>query len=145
LARSACPTRVLLKPSALNKTERALVETHVLIGDRILEALGREHGTSLEFLGTARAIVRHHHERWDGKGYPDRLAGEAIPAAARLTAVADVYDALRRRRQHKAALSHADALNVLIHQSDGQFEPHLVRALLACHGELEQIYREIPE
>src|SRR6185312_11571376 len=68
------PDDVLLKPSALSPAERCLVETHPLIGDRILEVLGREHGHSLEFLGTARAIVRHHHERYDGRGYPDRLA-----------------------------------------------------------------------
>jgi response regulator RpfG family c-di-GMP phosphodiesterase/serine/threonine protein kinase len=139
------PDEVLLKPGALDVAERALIETHVLIGDRILEALGREHGTSLEFLGTARALVRHHHERWDGMGYPDRLAGEAIPAAARVTAVADVYDALRRRRQHKAPLSHVASVEVLTRRSDGQFDPHLVRALAACHGEFERIYRDITE
>jgi response regulator RpfG family c-di-GMP phosphodiesterase/serine/threonine protein kinase len=139
------PDEVLLKPTALTPAERALVETHPAIGDRILEALGREHGTALEFLGTARAIVRHHHERFDGKGYPDKLGGDAIPAAARLVAVADVYDALRRRRVHKAAMPHADAIRILLEKSPGQFDPALLNALDACEVVFEQIYRDDSE
>jgi putative two-component system response regulator len=138
------PDDVLLKPAALNHAERLLVEQHPLIGDRILESLGREHGTSLEFLGTARAIVRHHHERWDGRGYPDRLAADAIPPAARVAAVADVYDALRRERLHKPALPHAEAARILFH-SAGQFDPTLLDALARCEAEWERIYRDICE
>ena len=139
------PDDILLKPAALSSAERTLVETHTLIGDRILEALGREHGNSLEFLGTARAIVRHHHERYDGRGYPDRLAGDAIPAAARLTAVADVYDALRRERLHKPAMPHTEAVRVMLTRSEGQFDPVLVRVLGECHEEFDRIYREVSE
>lgn len=138
------PDNVLLKPGKLSPSERALVETHPIIGDRILEVLGREHGHSLEFMGMARAIVRHHHERYDGRGYPDRLAGDAIPAAARLVAVADVYDALRRQRQHKAAMTHDKALEVIAN-SHGQFDPTLVSALSLCASEWERIYRDICE
>jgi response regulator RpfG family c-di-GMP phosphodiesterase len=138
------PDNVLLKPGKLTPAERALVETHPIIGDRILEVLGREHGHSLEFLGMARAIVRHHHERYDGRGYPDRLSGDAIPAAARIVAVADVYDALRRKRQHKAAMPHAQAIEVIQH-SPGQFDPTLLTALSHCAGEWEHIYRDICE
>jgi response regulator RpfG family c-di-GMP phosphodiesterase/tRNA A-37 threonylcarbamoyl transferase component Bud32 len=138
------PDQVLLKPGKLTPDERALVETHPLIGDRILEVLGHEHDPSLEFLGVARAIVRHHHERYDGCGYPDRLAGDAIPAVARLVAVADVYDALRRPRQHKPAMPHAQALEVIQHSS-GQFDPTLLAALALCADEWENIYREISE
>jgi response regulator RpfG family c-di-GMP phosphodiesterase/serine/threonine protein kinase len=138
------PDDILLKPAALNRAERLLVETHPLIGDRILELLGRQHGTSLEFLGMARAIVRHHHERWDGQGYPDRLAGDAIPACARIVAPADVYDALRRARLHKAAMPHAEAARVLF-ESQGQFDPSLLTALSRCIGEWERIYRDICE
>jgi putative two-component system response regulator len=139
------PDEVLLKPAALTVSERALVQTHTLIGDRMLEGLAREHGSALEFLGMARGIVRHHHERYDGKGYPDRLAGCAIPAAARLVAVADVYDTLRRERAYKKALPHDEALHILLRKSDGQFDPDLLKALAACHGEFERIYREIKE
>jgi HD-GYP domain-containing protein (c-di-GMP phosphodiesterase class II) len=128
----------------LTAAERALVETHPLIGDRILEVLGREHGHSLDFLGMARAIVRHHHERYDGRGYPDRLAGDAIPAAARIAALADVYDALRRKRHHKPSMPHARAIEIL-HNSPGQFDPLLLSALHSCVGEWERIYRDTCE
>jgi response regulator RpfG family c-di-GMP phosphodiesterase/serine/threonine protein kinase len=138
------PEQVLLKPGKLTVAERALMETHTLIGDRILEELGREHGESLAFLGTASAIVRHHHERYDGSGYPDRLAGDAIPAAARLVAPADVYDALRRRRLHKPALAHAEAVRILREGSGSQFEPAVMEAFAACERQFERIYREIP-
>jgi putative two-component system response regulator len=136
------PDDVLLKPATLTAAERLLVEQHPVIGDRILEALGREHGSSLEFLGTARVIVRHHHERFDGEGYPDGLAGDAIPAAARITAVADVYDALRRERLHKPAMSHEAAVGVLF-RSEGQFDPSLLAALAHCEKEWERIYADI--
>jgi response regulator RpfG family c-di-GMP phosphodiesterase len=139
------PDEVLLKPARLTPDQRRMMETHVLIGDRMLEALGREHGHSLEFLGMARAIVRHHHERFDGKGYPDRLSGDAIPPAARLVALADVYDALRRKRLHKPAMTHADALHVLLHTSPGQFDPSLLQALAERHEEFDRIYRETVE
>jgi response regulator RpfG family c-di-GMP phosphodiesterase/serine/threonine protein kinase len=135
------PDEILLKTGPLSGPERTLVETHPVIGDRILETLGREHGTALEFLGTARGIVRSHHERWDGSGYPDHLAGEAIPAAARLVALADVYDALRRQRPHKPALPHSDAARVILEQSPGQFDPALVRAFGMCQIEFARIYR----
>jgi putative two-component system response regulator len=138
------PDDVLLKPGKLTPAEHLLMESHTLIGDRILEALGREHGHSLEFLGMARAIVRHHHERYDGRGYPDRLTADAIPAAARIVAVADVYDALRRRRHHKAALSHVQAIEV-INNSPGQFDPTLLAALPLCADDWENIYRDICE
>jgi response regulator RpfG family c-di-GMP phosphodiesterase len=139
------PDQVLCKPGALDAAERALVETHPLIGDRLLEALGQEHGKSLTFLRMASAIVRHHHERYDGRGYPDGLRGAIIPPAARLVAVADVYDALRRERPHKPALSHDAACRILLEQSSGQFDPDLLRAFAACHAQFQQIYEEVRE
>jgi response regulator RpfG family c-di-GMP phosphodiesterase len=137
------PEHILLKPGKLTSAERALMETHTIIGDRILEAIGLEHGTSLPFLRLASAIVRHHHERYDGTGYPDRLAGDGIPAAARLVAVADVYDALRRQRSHKAALDHAAAAHILLKESPGQFDPAVLQAFQAGQGEFAAIYRDI--
>jgi response regulator RpfG family c-di-GMP phosphodiesterase/serine/threonine protein kinase len=139
------PDDILLKPASLNPSERTKVETHVLVGDQILESLGREHGAALDFLGMARAIVRHHHERFDGRGYPDRLARDAIPPAARLVAIADVYDALRRMRLYKPAVSHQAAIHIMQERSEGQFDPALLRALSRCHPEFERIYRDIEE
>src|SRR5262249_22807582 len=137
------PDSVLLKPGRLTDEERALMETHPVIGDRMLEALAEEHGESLGFLGTASAIVRQHHERYDGGGYPDGLRGEGIPAAARLVALADVYDALRRRRFHKAALGHAEAVDIILQKSPGQFDPAVLRAFSQVHPDFERIYRDI--
>jgi response regulator RpfG family c-di-GMP phosphodiesterase len=137
------PEYVLLKPGKLTDAERSLMETHTIIGDRILEAIGKEHGTSLAFLRLASAIVRNHHERYDGMGYPDRLAGDAIPAAARLVAVADVYDALRRQRSHKPAMDHAAAAQILLEDSPGQFDPAVLRAFQTGQAEFERIFRDI--
>ena len=138
------PEQILLKAGPLTRAERQLMQAHTVIGDRILEALGREHGESLDFLGMASAIVRHHHERYDGTGYPDQLAGDAIPAAARLVALADVYDALRRRRFHKPALSHQETRRILLEESSGQFDPVVLQAFVARERDFEAIYRAIP-
>jgi putative two-component system response regulator len=116
-----------------------------MFGDRILEILGQEHGASLEFLGMERSIVRSHHERFDGGGYPDGLKGEAIPAAARLVALADVYDALRRQRPYKTALAHHDAVRVILQESPGQFDPHLVDAFARCAHEFLITYQQITD
>jgi response regulator RpfG family c-di-GMP phosphodiesterase len=137
------PDHVLLKPGKLTDDERSLMQTHTIIGHRILQSLAEEHGESLMFLGMASAIVRHHHERYDGSGYPDHLAGEAIPASARLVAVADVYDALRRRRFHKPALSHPEAVRILLEGSAGHFDPVLLHAFRQCEREFERTYRDI--
>jgi response regulator RpfG family c-di-GMP phosphodiesterase len=145
LGKIGLPDELLHKTAALTAEERKLVEAHPLVGDRILEVLGREHGAALEFLGMARAIVRHHHERWDGQGYPDGLAGEAIPPAARLTAVADVYDTLRRKRLYKPAVPHLTAVRLLRERSPGQFDPTLLDALGECHEQFERVYRELAD
>lgn len=139
------PDDILLKPGSLSPSERTLVETHPVIGDQILESLANEHGASLDFLGTARVIVRHHHERFDGKGYPDRLVGDAIPPAARLVAIADVYDALRRMRLYKPAMSHSATVHLMTERSEGQFDPWLMRAFSRCQVEFERIYKKIEE
>jgi HD-GYP domain-containing protein (c-di-GMP phosphodiesterase class II) len=109
----------------------------------MLEALAQQHGESLMFLGTASAIVRHHHERFDGTGYPDRLAGDAIPVAARLVALADVYDALRRKRFHKPALGHEEAAQIILKESPGHFDPVVQQAFAACESNFARIYGEI--
>jgi HD-GYP domain-containing protein (c-di-GMP phosphodiesterase class II) len=137
------PEGVLLKPGSLTQDERRVMQTHTVLGDQILEAISKEYGQSLSFLGIASAIVRHHHERYDGTGYPDRLCGDEIPAAARLVSLADVYDALRRRRVHKPPLSHADTVRILLEESTGQFDPYVLRAFEARQQDFERIFREI--
>ena len=121
------------------------MQSHTTLGADILQKLARKHGFAAAFLQVAIDVTRHHHERWDGMGYPDRLAGGDIPLAARIIAVADVYDALRSRRPHKPALSHGAAVQVMTEASAGHFDPALLQVFQYCHGKFEQIFRELPD
>src|SRR5207244_1939715 len=96
----------------LSDEDRLLTQAHTTIGAALIDAIGKEYGQSLDFLNVARAIVRHHHERFDGRGYPDRLIGEDIPAAARIVTLVDVYDSLRCHRPHRQPMTHAQAVRV---------------------------------
>ncbi len=144
LGKLGLPDQLLFKPGSLTIQERALIETHPVIGSDLLDAIGREYGDSLTFWSMARSVVRHHHERFDGTGYPDRLEGDQIPPAARLVAIPDVYDALRRRRTFKSAMDHDQAVSAILHDSPGQFDPELQEAFAACHAEFDRIYQSIP-
>src|SRR5262249_35474571 len=140
------PDELLLKPASLSPAERSVVQRHSVLGDQILESLAKEHGAGLDFLGMARGIVRHHHERWDGKGYPDGLAGDAIPPAARRGArrvgVAAVCDAWGGLGMYKRAMPPRAARATMWPRSRGQFDPTLLSALERCQAEFERISRE---
>src|SRR4029079_8370000 len=115
---------------------------HTIVGAETLQEVARQHGKALAFLQMEIDITRHHHERFDGTRYPDRLAGNNIPIAARLVARADVYDALRSRRVYKPALSHTAAVRVMTEASDGQFDPALLRVFQRRADQFERIFRE---
>ncbi len=117
------PEYVLLKPGRLTDEEFAKIRLHPEIGAAILEPV--------EFPWPVVPIVKHHHERWDGKGYPDKLAGEDIPLNARIMAVADVYDALTSSRSYRKAWSHEMAIAKIIEGAGTQFDPRLVDAFAA--------------
>jgi len=134
------PDELVLKNGPLTQEERRMMESHTVIGSELIDAISKEYGQSLEFLGLARALIRHHHERFDGRGYPDRLTGEEIPPVARIMTVADVYDSLRRQRPHRPALSHAQAVRVILFESPGVFDPAVLRAFAACQDEFQRIY-----
>ncbi len=102
------PEQILLKPGKLTDDERNVMQRHTLIGHDILSA------ASSPVLGGAAAIALHHHERWSGDGYPYGLKEEAIPVEARMTALCDVYDALRSARPYKAALAHKEAMKIIL-------------------------------
>jgi ribonuclease P protein subunit RPR2 len=116
----AVPDAILFKPGPLTAEEVALVRKHPDIGWEILR--------HVDFLDDAKAVVRHHHERWDGDGYPDGLAREAIPVHARLFAVADTLDAVTSERPYRAAAPFAEARRVIREQSGTQFDPAIVAA-----------------
>ena len=126
----------------LNADERLLMQTHTTIGADTLQKVAKRHGFARAFLEMGIEITRHHHERHDGKGYPDRLAGDDIPLAARILAIADVYDALRSRRIYKPALSHDTTLRMMLQESPGHFDPSLLQAFQRCTPEFERIFRE---
>ncbi len=138
------PDHILLKAGKLEPDERLLMQTHTVIGAEALQAVARQHGSALEFLQMAADVARHHHERYDGQGYPDRLAGDDIPLAARLVAIGDTYDALRSRRTYKPALSHSSAVQVILQFCEGQFDPALLQVFQQCAHRFERIFKELP-
>jgi HD-GYP domain-containing protein (c-di-GMP phosphodiesterase class II) len=123
LGKIGVPEAVLRKPGRLEEAEWALMRAHPVIGARIV--------APFDFFAGAALVIRHHHERWDGTGYPDGLAGEAIPLGARIVAVADVYDALTSDRPYRRAMSHAAALAHLRGTAGGTLD---VRAVAAFAG-----------
>jgi putative nucleotidyltransferase with HDIG domain len=124
----AIPNEVINKPGALTDEEWALMRTHTAEGQRILDRVGG-------FMREVGVIVRASHERWDGGGYPDGLAGDAIPLEARIIAACDAYDAMTSTRSYRAAVSAAEARAELDRCAGSQFDPRVVAALLAVIGD----------
>jgi response regulator RpfG family c-di-GMP phosphodiesterase len=145
IGRVGLPDHILLKPGKLTPDERILMQAHTTMGAQTLREVAEAHGTALAFLDMAIDITRHHHERFDGTGYPDRLAGSAIPLSARIVAICDVYDALRSRRVYKPALSHAASVQLMTEASPGHFDPALLQAFVSCGSEFDRIFTEMPD
>lgn len=120
LGKVGVPSALLNKPSRLTLDEFELVKEHTVIGPKII---GASPGMALE-----RDATRHHHERWDGTGYPDHLEGEAIPLVARITSVADVFEALITRRPYKEPWPLSKAVDYLRERAGSQFDPQVVDA-----------------
>jgi HD domain len=120
LGKIAIPDSILLKPGRLSDEEYEVVKTHALLGARVLA------GAESELLEVAERIVRHHHERWDGAGYPDGLEGEDIPVVARIAAVADVFDVLVHERPYKDSWSVEAAAEEIRKGAGTQFDPAVV-------------------
>jgi HD-GYP domain-containing protein (c-di-GMP phosphodiesterase class II) len=141
----AVPDHVLLKPGKLEPDERIALQAHTTVGADNLMEIVRAHGPAVAFLHMAVDIARHHHERWDGSGYPGRLKGADIPLPCRLVAFGDVYDALRVRRTYRPALAHAAAVQVITQLSEGHFDPELLLVFGKCAPQFEGIFRELPD
>ena len=141
LGKIAIPDRILMKRGPLDAAEWAIMKAHTTAGAKMLE------GADAPYLRMGREIAQSHHERWDGTGYPDGLAGDAIPLSARIMSIADVYDALRSRRCYKPALDHATAMATITRGDTrtlpSHFDPHVLDAFRRCHERLAEIYAAI--
>jgi putative two-component system response regulator len=124
LGKVGVPDSILLKPGPLNEVERAVIREHPAIGERIC--------APLKSLRLVLPIIRHHHERWDGSGYPDGLAGDAIPLTARILQCVDIYDALRTARPYTPALSEEKTFSILREETArGWWDPNTVETFIA--------------
>jgi HD-GYP domain-containing protein (c-di-GMP phosphodiesterase class II) len=126
VGKMAIPAEILAKRGPLEEAERDLMRRHTLVGEAMIAA-----APALRPVGL---LVRASHERWDGRGYPDGLSGEAIPLGARIVAVCDAYSAMCERRPYGDVLSEADALAELRRCSGTQFDPRVVRAFCMLRG-----------
>jgi HD-GYP domain-containing protein (c-di-GMP phosphodiesterase class II) len=122
IGKSAVPLALLVAPRALESGERAQIEEHVVLGERMVN--------EQPVLRPFAPAVRHHHERYDGRGYPDGLRGEAIPLVTRIVSVADAFNAMIDRRPYRAPRSPAAALLELVHERGRQFDPAIVDAMI---------------
>ena len=135
IGKVAIPDGILFKAGTLDPQEREVMQRHPVIGEEII--------SEIAFLEPARALVRHHHERWDGGGYPDGLAGTEIPLVARVFARADALDALTSDRPYRAGVLIAEAREV-IESTDGQFDPDVLEAFATISDErIEEIRRSL--
>ncbi len=130
------PDRILLKRGVLTSSERRLLQTHTVLGEQLLSGVALLQGEGLY-------VVRHHHERWDGKGYPDALGGTDIPLGARVFAVADALDAMTSDRPYRRARSWDVAAAEISHESGRQFDPSVVQAFRDSATRLRRIHYEL--
>ncbi len=128
---------ILNKPGRLTTEEFEIMKTHTTLGADMLLELGRQHAGN-PLLEYAYQIARWHHERWDGKGYPDGLKGEDIPIAAQVVSVADVYDALTSVRVYKDAIPHEEAIQMILDGKCGEFNPLLLDCLLEVQDRIAE-------
>ena len=129
------PDGILLKPGPLTDAERRRMQTHTILGEQML-------GGVAFFQGEGLRVVRSHHERWDGTGYPDGIAGTEIPLGARIFAVADALDAMTSDRPYRKAMSWAAAGREILAESKRQFDPDVVESFVAGERSLRAIRRE---
>ncbi len=135
------PDRILLKPGKLTFEEFEIMKTHTTLGWDAINKAEKSLGTQAEFLTMAKDIALFHQEKWDGSGYPQGRKGDAIPVAARLMAVADVYDALISRRVYKEGMSHETAVAIILKGKGQHFDPDMVDAFDAIQEEFRAIAR----
>ena len=156
IGKMGIPDGILLKEGPLTTEERGVIQRHTIIGEHILRqtpksvalfphmntgtTLSTGDGNPSELIKMASVIARHHHEKWDGSGYPDKLAGTDIPIEARIVALADVYDALLSQRPYKPPMSQADALTIIEEGLGRHFDPQIVESFRSAKERIKHIY-----
>ena len=136
------PDKILLKPGRFTPEEFDIMKTHTTLGRNAIEEAERRLGVRVDFLQMAKEIALSHQEKWDGSGYPEGLAGDAIPISARLMAVADVYDALISRRVYKDGMPHEAAVEIMLEGKGKHFDPDILDAFIAIQDQFRAIARE---
>lgn len=136
--------RILLKPGRLTDEEFEIMKTHTSIGAQTFLAV-KEQVPDMPYAEMAYDVILHHHERFDGTGYPDALSGDGIPLCAQIMAVADVYDALRSKRPYKQPLSEQQAAEIITGSSGTHFSPLMVSIFSECSLELDSIFSQLSD
>jgi len=137
------PNSILMKPATLDSEEQAIVQQHTVMGGQVLTDTAARWPLGIPELGMASEIIRSHHERWDGTGYPDGLIGNRIPLAARVVALASVYETLRTKRPYRPALSHNQVVRLVTKDSPGEFDPTLVAAFATVARKFDEIFQSV--
>lgn len=137
------PEQILNKPGRLTKEEFEIIKTHSAVGEHMLRQVPFSQNEPL--VKVAREICRWHHERWDGRGYPDGLKGDEIPISAQVVSLADVYDALTSERCYKAAFDHETALKMIVNGECGAFNPLLLECLMDGADQIKKAMQETNE
>ncbi len=156
IGKMGIPDAILLKEGRLTPEERVVIERHAEIGENILQqapkslallphmnmraSLPEGNGSSSALIKMASVIARHHHEKWNGSGYPDKLVGEEIPIEARIVALADVYDALLSKRPYKPPMDQSKALAIMQEESGRHFDPPVVKSFFAAGDRITEVY-----
>lgn len=134
------PDRILNFPGRLNAEDFKEMKQHTVYGEKLLTQIPQL--KNLPFYDFAKIIARHHHERWDGNGYPDRLVGDEIPLYAQVVSIADVYDALVSTRVYKPPFPHGDAIGMIKQGKCGIFNPALLESFIEISPKIEELYRQ---
>ncbi|MEH7302408.1 HD-GYP domain-containing protein, partial [Neobacillus drentensis] len=131
------PDHILMKPTSLSKEEYEIIKSHTIVGAKAVSKV-------VGFSNTID-VIQFHHERWDGKGYPNGLKGEEIPYLARITSIADAFDAMTSSRSYRAALSVEEAYKRIIEGKGTQFDPQLVDSFVKVYTSWKEIHKDWSE
>lgn len=143
IGKVAIPDNILFSPDKFELDEYEIMKQHTVYGGKALEEAALEVGGEENYLSMGRDVAYYHHEHWDGNGYPFGLKGEEIPLAARIVALADVYDALTTQRRYRKAVAHEQAIQAIVSGRDKQFDPEIVDALLEIEAEFGRMHEQL--